>query len=54
MRYILNKIDDKARKRYDYELLDKIFMEMIDEDIDDFVSLKAKRFIKGKKNFDNS
>ena len=50
MRYILNKIDDKARKRYDYELLDKIFMEMIDEDIDDFVSLKKlKDLLKGKR-----
>lgn len=35
MRYILNKIGVQARKRYDYELLEKSYMEYMESDLDD-------------------
>lgn len=35
IRYILNKIGSDARKRYDYELLEKTYMDYVDYEIDD-------------------
>lgn len=35
IRFILNKIGAIARKRYDYDLLEKTYMELISADIDD-------------------
>ena len=35
MRYILNKIGATARKRYDYDLLEKTYLELLKSDVDD-------------------
>ncbi|ELA59267.1 TPA: hypothetical protein J0W29_000893 [Enterococcus faecium] len=35
LRFILNKIGADARKRYDYDLLDKTYLELLESDIDD-------------------
>lgn len=40
IRYILNKIGADARKRYDYELLEKTYWEFLKADIDDSQSLR--------------
>lgn len=46
IRYILNRIGASARKRYDYELLGKSYMELLDSDINDENTLeKLKTFI---------
>lgn len=40
IRYILNKIGADARKRYDYDLLEKTYLEFLKADIDDSQSLR--------------
>ncbi len=40
MRYILNKIGSAARKRYNYDLLEKTYIELLSLDIDDTFALK--------------
>ena len=35
IRYILNKIGTEKRKRYDYDLLEKSYIDMMNEDVDD-------------------
>lgn len=39
IRYILNKIGTQARKRYDYNLLENTYMELLQTDIDDSKTL---------------
>lgn len=39
IRYILNKIGAAPRKRYDYDLLEKTYMDYLDLDIDDTVAM---------------
>lgn len=41
IRYILNKIGAIKRKRYDYDLLEKTYLEYITSDIDDSASIEA-------------
>lgn len=41
IRYIINKLSPKARKRYDYDLLENIYMEYISSDIDDKEQVSA-------------
>ena len=49
IRYILNKIGAIPRKRYDYELLEKTYMEYLESDIDDSVSIdELKEYVKGR------
>lgn len=43
IRFILNKIGKQARKRYDYDLLEKTYMELLESQIDD---TRAKADIK--------
>lgn len=40
IRYILNKIGASPRKRYDYDLLEKTYMEYLASDVDDTENLK--------------
>ncbi len=40
IRYILNKIGEQERKRYDYELLEKTYMDYMSGDIDDRKSIE--------------
>ncbi len=40
IRFILNKIGSLARKRYDYNLLEQTYMNLIESDIDDTKSIK--------------
>lgn len=40
IRYILNKIGAISRKRYDYDLLEKTYLELLSSDIDDSAELK--------------
>lgn len=40
IRYILNKIDPCQRKRYDYELLEKTYLEYLKSDINDTEEMK--------------
>lgn len=40
IRFILNKIGREARKRYDYDLLEKTYVEMLDSRIDDIENKK--------------
>ena len=40
IRYILNKIGVDKRKRYDYNLLEKTYVDYLNSDIDDTMSLK--------------
>ena len=46
IRYILNKIGSKERKRYNYDLLEKTYMDYMESDIDDseFVEKLKKEF----------
>lgn len=48
IRYILNKIGSVARKRYDYDLLEKTYVEYVNADIDDSITMN-----KLKVQFDN-
>lgn len=48
IRYILNKIGSIPRKRYDYDLLEKTYIEYLSSDIDDSIDMK-----KLKECFDN-
>lgn len=41
IRYILNKIGIKARKRYDYDLLENTYMDYLQSDIDDAVAIEV-------------
>ncbi|MGN0414940.1 MAG: aldolase catalytic domain-containing protein [Agathobacter sp.] len=41
IRYILNKIGAIPRKRYDYDLLEKTYLDYVTSDIDDSVSLEG-------------
>lgn len=41
IRYILNKIGAISRKRYDYDLLEKTYMELLESDIDDSNSISC-------------
>lgn len=41
IRFVLNKIGNKARKKYDYKLLDRTYFEMMNSDIDDQETLKV-------------
>lgn len=43
IRYILNKIGAIPRKRYDYDLLEKTYVEYLDSDIDDSAALERLR-----------
>lgn len=49
IRYILNKIGTTARKRYDYELLERTYLELLESDIDDSNAIKLLRRYIGKK-----
>ncbi len=40
IRYILNKIGENPRKRYDYELLEETYMSYTESNIDDSIDLK--------------
>jgi 4-hydroxy 2-oxovalerate aldolase len=40
IRYILNKIGALPRKRYDYDLLEKTYMEYLKSDVDDYAALQ--------------
>lgn len=44
IRYILNKIGAIPRKRYDYDLLEKTYMEYLSADIDDTQTIEALRY----------
>lgn len=49
IRYILNKIGEQERKRYDYELLEKTYMDYMSGDIDDRESIeRLEEEFKGK------
>lgn len=49
IRYILNKIGAIPRKRYDYDLLEKTYMEYLESDIDDSTSVEElKSTLKGR------
>lgn len=41
IRYILNKVGVNARKRYDYSLLEKTYMDYLNSDIDDTNAIKT-------------
>lgn len=43
IRYILNRIGEKARKRYDYELLENTYVDYLNSGIDDKESIKKLR-----------
>lgn len=45
MRYILDKIGAKERKRYDYDLLEREYLDYIRSDIDDSRELEALRSV---------
>lgn len=45
IRYILNKIGNVARKRYDYDLLERTYLELLESTIDDSATLER---LKGK------
>ena len=47
IRYILNKIGEVPRKRYDYDLLEKTYLEYLQSDINDGVSMDnlSKEFL---------
>lgn len=50
IRFILNKIGASSRKRYDYNLLDKTYLEMMMADIDDTCALETlKKEIENRK-----
>lgn len=40
IRYILNKIGSQARKRYDYDLLERTYLELLESNIDDNSAMK--------------
>ena len=49
IRYILNKIGAKARKRYHYDLLEETYMQHIASDIDDSAGMEElKKILEGK------
>ena len=49
IRYILNKIGTLPRKRYDYDLLEKTYMEYLQSDVDDHAALeKLQEELSGK------
>lgn len=49
IRYILNKIGADSRKRYDYELLEKTYIEYMESDIDDTQGLELiKNSVQGR------
>lgn len=49
LRYILNKVGAKPRKRYDYDLLEKVYVEYMHSEIDDTYSFeKLKKLLQGK------
>jgi 4-hydroxy 2-oxovalerate aldolase len=39
IRYILNKVGEKERKRYNYDLLERTYLELMESDIDDTEAL---------------
>ena len=43
IRYILNRIGTDARKRYDYDLLDKTYLELLSSDVDDLDTMEELR-----------
>lgn len=50
LRYILNKVDIKKRKRYDYDLLDQIYCDYVETDIDDSLAIRdLKEMLSHKK-----
>lgn len=49
IRYILNKIGAIARKRYDYDLLEKTYIELLDSKIDDSDDISFLRSYIGNK-----
>lgn len=49
IRFILNKIGSLARKRYDYNLLEQTYMNLISSDIDDTDSIKKLEEIIGNR-----
>lgn len=49
LRYILNKIGAKPRKRYDYDLLEKVYLDYMHSDIDDTHSFeRLRKLLQGK------
>lgn len=45
IRYILNRVDPAVRKRYDYDLLDEVYLERVGSEVDDrqdFEGLKSE------------
>ena len=49
IRYILNKIGSEARKRYEYDLLEKTYMELLQSDIEDGAALERLRNYIGRR-----
>ena len=47
IRYILNKVGEQKRKRYDYDFLENTYLEYVKADIDDSsnIELLKKRFL---------
>lgn len=50
IRYILNKIGADARKRYEYDLLEKTYLDYLESDIDDSQALSDLGNVLGQKN----
>lgn len=50
IRYILNKIGPIPRKRYDYDLLEKTYLDYVTSDIDDSVALEELKAVLAGKN----
>lgn len=49
IRYILNKIGQIPRKRYDYDLLEKTYLEYLESDVDDYEAMeKLKSELKNR------
>lgn len=49
IRYILNKMEPSDRKRYPYDVVEKIYLDYVNSDIDDSMSLnKLKENLQGK------
>lgn len=49
IRYILNKIGASERKRYDFELLEKTYLELVDSEIDDTADMEKLKTQIGNK-----
>lgn len=50
IRFILNKLDENKRKRYDYDLLEDIYTNYLESDIDDRATIKKLKSVFENKN----